>query len=337
MQIRLNIDWKKTLLISADILLAAYLVLVFVSWHAPEKESAKCNRVFINIADENENGFLKSGDVKKLLENNKLFPLTQNIKDISTRDIEQQLRQMPFVNTAQCYATQQGYVYVTITQRTPVLRVKTATGDDYYIDDNGGVMPNSQYTSDMIIATGNFNRQYAMQQLYFLAQTLMKSDLWSNQIEQINVLPDYTVELTPRVGDHIINIGILPNAPTARKRQIAISDYVNKQMHRLELFYHYGLCHSGWKKYDYISLEFNNQIVCRKRKAVVEEITENTSEVNKEQGESNKATENNKENSVGTAESKEKDNEGAKAESVKKKGDNDKATNKEATTVKKRI
>jgi len=140
-----------------------------------------------------------------------------------------------------------------------------AGGDDYYIDDNGGVMPNSQYTSDMIIVTGNINRQYAVHYIYHLAKRLMDDDLWRNQIEQINVLPDSTIELVPRVGEHIINIGSLPQADTQTKRKTLIDEYVDKQMQRLRLFYEYGLCHSGWKKYEYISLEFCNQIVCRRR------------------------------------------------------------------------
>lgn len=267
MRLELNIDWKRTLLIAADVVLAVYLLLAFTSWHTQEAHAGKkCARVFIDIADENENGFLKSADIKKLLESERIFPLGQTLGNISMRDIEDRLRLMPFVKTAQCYATQQGYVYVTVTQRTPVLRVKAASGDDYYIDDNGGVMPNSQYTSDMIIATGDFNRQYATQCLFVLAQTLMGNDLWRNLVEQINVQEDGTVELVPRVGDHIVNIGSLPDSPVQRKREQMIREHTERQMNRLEQFYRYGLCHAGWKKYDYISLEFCNQIVCRKRK-----------------------------------------------------------------------
>lgn len=265
MKIDININWKRTLLVTIDVVIACYLAMVFISWHKPVGVERTCTRVMIDIADKNENGFLKSDDVKALLDKHKLFPLSKSIKSISTRDIEQQLRQMPFVKTAQCYITQEGHAHVVITQRTPVVRVKAESGDDYYIDDNGGVMPNSQYTSDMIIVTGNFNRTYAMQYIYHLAKILMDDDLWRNQIEQINVLPDYTIELVPRVGDHIINIGMLPTADSQVKRQKKITEYVENQMQRLRLFYEYGLCHSGWKKYEYISLEFCNQIVCRRR------------------------------------------------------------------------
>lgn len=262
---KLNINWKHTFLIALDVVIAAYLVMAMTSWNRPAKENDVCSKVNITIADENVNGFLNSQEVKKLLDNSHLYPLSQRISDINPRQIEQALKGMPFVKTAQCYATDDNHVCITITQRTPIVRVKSMNGEDYYIDDNGGVMPNSQYTSDMIIATGSITRHYACRYVYLLVKELMTDDLWRNQIEQVNILPDKTVELVPRVGNHIINIGQIPSAPTEEERQQAVSEFVKTQMHRLELFYREGLKYAGWEKYEYISLEYCNQIVCRKR------------------------------------------------------------------------
>lgn len=277
MRFELNIDWKKTLLITADCLIAIYLVLVFASWHKPKTKDITCNKVVIRIEDEHDNVFLDEREVKKLLEKYDLYPMSKPLSSICTRDIEQRLVKMPFVKTAQCYVDQAGHAFVSVTQRTPVVRVKAELGDDYYIDDNGGVMPNSQYTSDMIVATGNISRSFAIKYIYHLARLLMADDLWRNQIEQINVLPDSSVELVPRVGDHIINIGQLPVSNDAKRRAEQIEEFVGRQMNRLQLFYAHGLCHAGWKKYDYISLEFSNQIVCRRRGATVETVTTTTS------------------------------------------------------------
>lgn len=262
---KLNINWKKTFLVTFDVLIAAYLVMAVTSWNTPSRENEVCTKVVINVADENVNGFLNSAEVKTLLERVRLYPLSQSMDDINPRQIEQALRNMPFVKTAQCYATEDDHVCITITQRTPIIRVKSMTGEDYYIDDNGGVMPNSQYTSDMIIATGTISKYYACHYVYLLAQKLMSDELWRNQIEQINVLPDKTIELVPRVGNHIVNIGQLPSGSNTEAHRQAVDDFVTKQLHRLELFYREGLKYAGWEKYDYIDLEYSNQIVCRRR------------------------------------------------------------------------
>lgn len=253
------------MLVVFDVVIAAYLVMAITSWNKPANTAPVCTKVLINIADENENGFLNSAEIKTLLDQKGLYPLSKQIKDINPRQIEQQLTHMPFVNTAQCYTTTDGHVCITVTQRTPIVRVKSFNGDDYYIDDNGGIMPNSQYTSDMMIVTGRVSKIYACRYLSIVAQMLMDNPLWRNQIEQINVLPDKTIELVPRVGDHIINIGSLPSVADDRQRKEQVADYVTKQMKRLELFYKHGLSQAGWNKYDYISLEFFNQIVCHRR------------------------------------------------------------------------
>lgn len=262
---KININWRKTLLVTLDVLLAVYLVMAFTSWNEPDRSGDVCTKVVVNIADDNVNGFLNSAEIKSLLERRHLYPLAWKMKDVNPRQIEQALMRMPFVRTAQCYTTVDGHVCITITQRTPIVRVKSDNGDDYYIDDNGGVMPNSQYTSDMMIVTGRVSRHYACTYLYLLAQQLMSDPLWRNQIEQINMLSDMTVELVPRVGDHIVNIGRLPAADTDAARRAAIDEYVTKQMKRLTLFYKEGLKYAGWSRYDYINLEYANQIVCRKR------------------------------------------------------------------------
>ena len=148
----------------------------------------------------------------------------------------------------------------------PVVRVKAINGSDYYIDDKCSIMPNTHYTSDLIIATGYITPWYAQNYVVYLAQALMASDLWKNQIEQINILKDHGVELVPRVGNHIIYLGQLPESKFAKDRRKLVTDFTNHQMDRLEKFYRYGLSHAGWNKYANINLEFDNQIICEKRK-----------------------------------------------------------------------
>lgn len=262
---KLRINWKYCLLVLVDLIIFVYLGFAMTKWNKPDESRKVCIKVEINIEDENENGFLKTAEVKHLLEQKNLYPLSKKVSAINTRDIENLLLHTAFVKTAQCYITDEGYVNISLTQRTPLMRVKAENGDDYYIDDNGGVMPNSQYTSDMIIVTGKISRPFACRYLSILSKVIMDNDLWRNQVEQINVLPDRTIELVPRVGDHIINIGELPNHKDASRRQELVTAFVTNQLHRMELFYRYGLSHAGWNKYSYISLEYGNQVICTRR------------------------------------------------------------------------
>src|SRR5574344_621145 len=261
----MNISWKKSIFICLDRILTIYLILAFTSFNKPNDAAVICKTVNINIEDQTPNGFLTAKEIKDRLVKQGLYPMEKPEKYINTRDIEEMLKKSAFVKTAQCYKTQDGQVFIILTQRMPIVRIKSINGDDYYVDDHDQVMPNTKYTSDLIIATGFINKWYAQRYISILSKTLMENDLWKNQIEQINVLYDRGIELIPRVGNHIIFIGKLPRSNFQEQREQDVSEYVSKKMDRLEKFYKYGLSQSGWNKYSYISLEFDNQIICKKQ------------------------------------------------------------------------
>lgn len=249
-----------------DIALGVYLFMAFTAFNKFDDKGRRCTKVNIQITDSKTDGFIGSDEIKARLKKQGLFPLGKPITQIRTRQIEESLMASPFVKTAECYITQDGQVNIAYSQLMPIVRVKANNGTDYYIDDKCSIMPNSHYTSDLIIATGNINQRYARNYIAYLVQTLMASDFWKNQIVQINVLSDLGIELVPRVGNHIIYIGQLPEAKTPRERQKQIADFTRHKMDRLKKFYKYGLSQAGWNRYSYINLEFDNQIICKKSK-----------------------------------------------------------------------
>ncbi|MCM1078606.1 MAG: cell division protein FtsQ [Bacteroidales bacterium] len=255
---------KKYIIILIDIMLAVYLLLAITAFNSPKELAKKCTKVNINITDETTYGFLNADEIKSILIKKGIYPLEKDLDKVSPRKIESVLRNSPFVNTAECCKTTDGHVLIYVTQRSPLVRIKSENGDDYYIDENGGIMPNSKYTSDLIIVTGNVSKPFARQYVSILANTIMKSDFWRNQVEQINVDQNLGIEVVPRVGDHIIFLGYLPEAPTLQKRNDEVTAYVSEKLDRLEKFYIYGLKETGWNKYETIDVQFRNQIICKK-------------------------------------------------------------------------
>ena len=248
-------NWKKTLLAVVNFLLAVYLFFAVTSFNQPvDGDKQVCSQVKIDIKDAVVDGFLNANEIKLILQKAKIYPLAQPMSSIDAREIEDVLKSSPFVNEAQCYKTQSGQVCIQLTQRTPVMRVKAENGDDYYVDNHGGVMPNTKYCAGIMIATGKVNRQYACKVLTRLGNTIVNDKFWRNQIVQVNVLADGTVELVPRVGEHVIYTGY----PNGLKEKLA----------RLEKFYRYVLSQAGWNKYSYINLAFENQIICKKKQNI---------------------------------------------------------------------
>ena len=200
-------NWKKTAIIVIDVTLAVYLLLAITAFNKPDGNGMVCNKVRIDIKDGVVDGFLNVDEIKAILVRHKIYPLANPMENIDIRQIEETLCSSPFVNEAQCYKTQSGHVCIELTQRMPVIRIKADNGDDYYIDNNGGVMPNMKYCSDIIIATGNISRKYSQKVLAKVGNAVLSDRFWQNQIVQVNVLHDGTLEMVPRVGEHIIYIG----------------------------------------------------------------------------------------------------------------------------------
>ena len=249
----MSINWKKSFIILIDMALAVYLVLAITAFNRPDELSDVCTEVKIDIEEGVVKGFLTPDEIKRELQHARLYPLGDPMSQVSARRIEESLLKNPFVESAQCYKTQSGRVFIHLKQRLPVARVKADNGEDYYVDTYGNIMPNTQFTSDLVIVTGHVTKQYAKKVLANVGNYLIKNKMWRSQAEQLNVLADGSIEMIPRVGEHIIYLG----QPTD----------IARKLDRLEKFYKYGLSKAGWNKYSYISLEFDNQIICKKRRS----------------------------------------------------------------------
>ena len=157
----MKVSVKKTIIVLLDVLLAVYLGFAVTSFNNPDETMKACTNVSIQIDDETTNGFLSAKEIKRILEQKKLYPYKQPMANVNPRSIEDALKSSSFVNTSQCYKTKDGHVVINVTQRLPIVRIKNIKGEDYYVDDQGGIMPNSKYTSDLIICTGYVTKWFA--------------------------------------------------------------------------------------------------------------------------------------------------------------------------------
>lgn len=257
-----RINWKYTLLIMANALIVVYLYFAMTEWNQGESGVPVCRDVKIELNNDDDNSFLSTEELRRQLEARKIYPLNMRISEINLRQIERALEHTPFVKKADCSLSKNGTISISVDQKMPLVRVKSSNGADYYIDNEGRVMKKTDYTSNLIIITGNVSQQYASRYLTILANLIMEDEFWSNQVEQINVLNDLCIELVPRVGEHVINIGRLPTHKDKERREELITKFVQRQFYRIETFYKYGLSQAGWNKYNYLSFKFSNQVIC---------------------------------------------------------------------------
>lgn len=243
-------DWKKIAFGAFNIMLGGYLVLAMTAFNKPD-DSQVCRNIRITIEKGVVEGFLSSNDIKSMLNEDGISPIGQSMEKINLRVMEELLEGKELIESAECYKGQNGLVCIDVHQRIPVARVMSDHGDDYYVDSHGKPMPRTDYSCNLIIATGTISKSYAEKWLAPLSNIVLKDPFWKNQVVQYHVLSDGSVEIMPRVGGHVIYLGQPTN--------------VEKKLSRLQKFYRYGLMQAGWNKYSRVSVEFDNQIVCKRK------------------------------------------------------------------------
>ena len=242
---------KRILLSIVMLVLIAYLVVAVSAFNRKPADQT-CRDMELVIKDTAYAGFITKDELKGILQKKGIYPIGKKMGRISTKSLERELSKHPLIDEAECYKTPSGKVCVEVTQRIPILRVMSANGENYYLDNKGTVMPpDAKCVAHRVIVTGNVEKSFAMKDLYKFGVFLQKNSFWNAQIEQIHVLPGKNIELVPRVGDHLIYLGKIAG--------------FEKKLKRVKAFYERGLNQVGWNKYSRISVEFDNQIICTKR------------------------------------------------------------------------
>lgn len=244
-------DWKKILFIALDVVLGIYVVLAMTAFNNPDEKLNVCSDVKVNIQEDSTEGFLTEADVLNMLQQARISLLAKPMQQINTRQVEETLEGNDLIDNVECFKSVNGVVCINIVQRVPVVRVMAQNGDDYYVDNHNDVMQHNNYTCNLLVATGNISKPFASKVLAPVVRQIMSDSFWRNQVVQLNVLDDHSIELIPRVGSHVIYLG--------QGRDIA------RKLNRLQKFYTYGLSQTGWNRYSRISVEFDNQIICKRR------------------------------------------------------------------------
>ena len=190
--------------------------------------------------------------VTSLLQERGLDPVGLSLDRIDIEGIESVLLRHPLVGRAQCYKTAGNMLRINISGKVPLVRVLNNRGQDFYVDSRGEILTQHSLAVQLPVATGYIDRKFASGDLLDVVNAIDRSEFWKAQVEQINVTREGQIELVPRVGDHLLILG------TAQD--------VENKLKRLENFYRKGLDNVGWNKYRSISVAYENQVVCKKRK-----------------------------------------------------------------------
>lgn len=243
---------KKIFAIVVTILLVCYLAVAGVVYRMGNAP-ARYNGIEVDIDDVDDQVFVTQADVMQQLRLAKLNPVGLPFDSVNTLEISKVLERNKLIKKAHCYHSPDSMLHIDIDQRHPILRIKSVSQGDFYVDREGEIMPVQNIVPMQIpLATGYISKDKATNDLYALARYLSDNKFWRQEITQIFVNTNGDIELIPRVGTHTILLGTAENC--------------EKKLDNVRKFYDKVLSRKGWNYYKVINVKFENQVVAEKKK-----------------------------------------------------------------------
>ncbi|MCP4123808.1 MAG: hypothetical protein GY751_18825 [Bacteroidetes bacterium] len=228
--------------------------------------SAKMNRdqqvvsdLTIDIDHTSGNFFITEQDVRASI--NEILPDSGSMlhtKDL--KELENKLDNIPQIGHSNVFVNNTGQLSIEVIQRSPLYRMIRANGTSYYVDAGGYKFPVSdKYTARVPVVTGfiadngenvgliGSDLGYELHELF---TALDKDPLWKAQFGQVDITSKGELELIPRVGRHVVQIGNTSG--------------LEDKLKRLKVFYMEGLTRAGWDTYKTINVKYKDQVVCKK-------------------------------------------------------------------------
>ncbi len=241
--------WRRTLvgLLVAAFTLAAYAGIT--------RLGSRIVDVVVDIQPTPTGSFLiESSDIEKRLDAGVHGALIgQSIDKLELSELEDFVREDPFVDDANIYTGFDGVLNVRITQREPILRIHHRTGSDYYLGPNGDILPLSKHDNVRVpVLTGDvpsFKEAIADSltlEVFVLAKALYDDELFSALIEQIDFRRGEYI-LVPKLGSSDISLGDLT--------------YLDKKLYKYKAYIQGVVPEMGWDAYKNIDLRYGDQVI----------------------------------------------------------------------------
>jgi cell division protein FtsQ len=182
------------------------------------------------------------------------------IQSFDLHRLETALEKNVWIREAQLFFDNNGTLKVRISEREPVARIFTASGNSFYIDSSAVELPLQEkfaahlpvftgYPAAKIRTTGQDSVLTAG--VLQLSSFIRRDSFWMAQIAQVDITPEKTFEMEPEIGDHRIAFGDATD--------------IAAKFHRLFVFYDRVLSRVGMDKYGRIDVSYEGQVIGTKK------------------------------------------------------------------------
>lgn len=218
-------------------------------WCSRQVDASLCTQVDIVVEDSVSRQYVDAMELEGYLKARGCYALTKAMSEVDCHMIEQALLKHEMIRTASCYKTPFGAVRIRVTQRVPVLCVKTAEGN-YLVDADRRVMPyRSGMKLDVPVFTGAISKCAATEEYYDFVLWLQDNSYWGERIRDVYVRNPKLVVLSQKDYSAKIVLGKL--------------DGYEDKLARLRSLYKKGFDVLGYPECRELDLRYAGQVVRR--------------------------------------------------------------------------
>ncbi|WP_256007295.1 cell division protein FtsQ/DivIB [Pedobacter deserti] len=252
-------------------------IVVLMSFIDVKKKDIICQN--INIRIPGADNFIEREEIDAILARSQGVLVGRKLKEINLQDLEQSIKDNPYIAFAKVYADMNGVINIALEQREPVLRVVNSGDQEFYIERTGLKIPVSpNFTANVLAVNGKILEHFSgkvdtlitkkAKDLFKVALYVKQDSLWDAQIEQMFVNDKEDILLIPRVGNQKIVLGS--------------ADSLDVKMNNLLEFYKQVMPKLGWNTYRTINIKYTNQVVCELNKIDSTQLTNSVDTIKKQ-------------------------------------------------------
>jgi cell division protein FtsQ len=240
---------KKILKYGSLAAISCYLLFALTIIPA-QKDDNCCKELELEIKG-NRLGTIDNAEIIDMLKTEGLMPTGKVMDSISCLDIEQFIKKMSLIDECQAYKTNDKRVKLHIVCREPLLKICNRQGEIFYIDTHGYKIDDLKKPLILPVASGYIDEKMLNNEIRFVVTALKNDPFWLAQMEQIYFDNKKEAIITPRMGNHIIELGTVTD--------------IEEKLKNVKEFYRKGLNTVGWNKYSKLNVKISNKVICTKR------------------------------------------------------------------------
>jgi len=249
-----NLPLKPLIGVSALIL----FLFISIGFSGKKQDKKHINEVIIKIVNQEDNYFIDNLEILDLINaENTDYVLGLRIEQLNLKELEKRVRKHPFVKEVEVFKDLKGNLLVDVVQTRPIARVYDPKGADFYIGEQGQVLPvTAKHTARVpliemkdkrILKEVNLQETEDGSKLYELMTFIDQNEFWNAQIAHLFIDKNFEVSLLTQVSKQLVEFGDMTE--------------LDKKFNKLRVFYQKILPGEGWNNYDSVSLKYEKQIV----------------------------------------------------------------------------